>query len=55
MGEARFASDCVRCGACLEKCPQHIRIPIELTSVKRRLQVPGLPALVRLGVKLMSR
>ena len=55
VGEARFASDCVRCGACLEKCPQHIQIPSELTSVKRRLQVPGLPALVRLGVKLMSR
>lgn len=55
VGDARFASDCVRCGACLEKCPQHIQIPSELTSVKHRLQVPGLPALVSLGVKLMSR
>lgn len=55
VGEARFASDCVKCGACIEKCPQHIRIPDELTSVKRRLQIPGLPALVRLGVKMMSR
>ncbi len=55
VGDARFASDCVRCGACLDKCPQHIRIPDELASVKRRLQVPGLPTLVRLGVKVMSR
>ena len=22
-----FASLCVACGACMEKCPQHIRIP----------------------------
>ncbi len=55
VGEARFASDCVRCGACLEKCPQHIQIPDELASVKCRLQPLGLPALVRLGVKMMSR
>lgn len=55
VGDAHFASDCVRCGACLEKCPQHIKIPDELASVKRRLQVPGLPALVKLGVRTMSR
>lgn len=54
-GDARFASDCVRCGACLEKCPQHIKIPDELTSVKRRFQVPGLPALIKFGVRVMSR
>ena len=55
VGDARFASDCVGCGACLEKCPQHIEIPNELASVKRRFRVPGLPALVRLGVRVMSR
>ena len=55
VGDARFASDCVGCGACVGKCPQHIEIPNELASVKRRLQVPGLPALVRLGVRMMSR
>ena len=54
-GNARFASDCVRCGACVEKCPQHIDIPDELASVKRRLQVPGLPRIVRLGTRLMMR
>ena len=55
VDDAHFASDCIGCGACLEKCPQHIKIPDELTSVKKRLQVPGLPALVKFGVRVMSR
>ncbi len=55
VDDAHFASDCVRCGVCLEKCPQHIQIPDELTSVKKRLQPPGLPALVRFGVRALSR
>ncbi len=55
VGDAHFASDCVRCGACAEKCPQHIQIPDELTSVKRRLQIPGLPTMVKAGIRIMSR
>lgn len=54
VDDAHFANDCIGCGACLEKRPQHIKIPDEQTSVKRRLQVPGLPALVKLGVRMMS-
>ncbi len=50
-----LASDCVQCGACAEKCPQHIDIPKELASVKRKLQVPGLAAMIRLGVRLIAR
>lgn len=30
--------NCVKCGACVKKCPQHINIPIELSSVKKRLE-----------------
>ncbi len=55
VGEPHYASDCVRCGACVEKCPQHIAIPDELAAVRRRLQLPGLPALVRLGTRFISR
>lgn len=55
VGDAHFASDCVRCGACVEKCPQHIAIPDELAAVRRRLQIPGLPALVRFGTRFISR
>lgn len=55
VGEAHFASDCVGCGACTKKCPQHIDIPTELKKVKRRLQVPGLPSLATLGARLISR
>ncbi|MDO4290820.1 MAG: aldo/keto reductase [Eggerthellaceae bacterium] len=46
-GDAHFVSDCVQCGACARKCPQHIDIPAELQNVRRRLQ----PAVLPLGVK----
>ena len=29
-----FASKCVKCGACVSKCPQHINIPEKLSDVK---------------------
>lgn len=55
VGDAHFASDCVKCGKCVSKCPQHIDIPNVLDRVKKRLQIPGLPALVRMGTKIISR
>ena len=54
-GDPHYASDCVQCGKCVEKCPQHINIPEDLVSVKRRLQVPGMPAILRFGTRLISR
>ena len=48
---ARLASDCVKCGACAKKCPQHIDIPAELENVCKRLQPPGL----RAGLQLYAR
>ena len=39
-GEPGFASQCVACGACLEKCPQHIAIPDELERVAAAMEGP---------------
>lgn len=40
-GEPAFASLCIQCGQCLEKCPQHIDIPTVLESVVEELEGPG--------------
>ncbi|WP_251197222.1 aldo/keto reductase [Anaerotardibacter muris] len=39
--DPHYASDCIECGACMKKCPQHIQIPDELKKVRRRLQPPA--------------
>lgn len=40
-GQPGFASQCVACGECLEKCPQHIAIPDELARVAAGMEGPG--------------
>ena len=55
VGDAHFASDCTKCGACVKKCPQHIPIPDDLTKVKHRLQIPGMPAILKFGARFLSR
>lgn len=42
-GEPGFASQCVACGNCLEKCPQHIAIPDVLEKVVAELEGADLP------------
>ena len=37
-----YASQCTQCGACLEKCPQHIQIPDVLAKVAAELEGPDL-------------
>lgn len=37
-GEPGYASQCVECGECLEKCPQHIDIPKALKQVVDELE-----------------
>jgi len=39
-----FASQCVACGECLEKCPQHIAIPEVLERVVAELEGPNFQA-----------
>ncbi|MGB9929972.1 MAG: aldo/keto reductase [Methanosarcina sp.] len=36
--EPQFASLCIQCGKCLEKCPQHLDIPKTLESVVEELE-----------------
>jgi len=33
LGESRLARNCVACGQCMERCPQHIRIPEEMEKI----------------------
>ena len=55
--DAHLVSDCVECGACKAKCPQHIDIPEELKAVRRRLQPnplgPALKAYSKLPVRII--
>ena len=37
-GGGEFASLCVQCGQCLDKCPQHIDIPSVLDSVVEKME-----------------
>lgn len=48
-GEPRLASNCIGCGACVKKCPQHIDIPNRLADVQRRLQPPGLKVALKVA------
>jgi uncharacterized protein len=40
--KAGYASQCVSCGTCVEKCPQHIPIPQMLAKVAEELEGPAL-------------
>jgi len=41
-GDPAYASRCIQCGQCLEKCPQHLEIPNLLESAARELEGPDL-------------
>jgi predicted aldo/keto reductase-like oxidoreductase len=53
-GEPGFASQCVACGECMEKCPQHIAIPDMLEKVAAEMEGPDFQArvaMIRQGFK----
>ncbi len=41
-GVLGYASQCVQCGQCLEKCPQHLDIPALLKTIAQKFEGPDL-------------
>ncbi|MDR1804012.1 MAG: aldo/keto reductase [Treponema sp.] len=48
-------SNCVKCGLCEEKCPQHIKIANELGMVKKRLEPFWVSAMLKIVSKVMGQ
>jgi predicted aldo/keto reductase-like oxidoreductase len=55
VGEPEFASRCVQCGDCLEKCPQHLEIPTILEAVVEELEGPDLEKRVAMAKQVFKR
>ena len=49
-----FASECVECGECLEKCPQSIPIPDILADVVEELEGPGMEDRIAFANKMFK-
>jgi hypothetical protein len=55
LGKPEFASLCVQCGECREKCPQHIDIPAVLESVVEELEGPDLEQRVAMAKQVFKQ
>ena len=53
-GESGYASQCVKCGECLEKCPQHIKIPAFLEKVVEELEGSDLKERETIGKRMLN-
>ena len=53
-GQPKYASQCVQCGACLEKCPQGIPIPDILAKVAEEMEGPDLAGRVAMARKIFQ-
>ena len=53
-GTRSYASQCVRCEECLEKCPQHIEIPDFLEMVAEEMEDEDLEKRVAIGKKMLN-
>ena len=55
VGETGFASQCVKCEQCLEKCPQQLDIPTILESVAEELEGPDLEKRVAIAKQVFLK
>jgi Predicted oxidoreductases of the aldo/keto reductase family len=55
VGETGFASKCIQCGECVEKCPQQLDIPAILDSVVEELEGPDLENRVAMARQAFRR
>jgi predicted aldo/keto reductase-like oxidoreductase len=53
-GITGYASQCVQCGECLEKCPQQIEIPDFLEKVADELEDADLEKRIAMGKKMLN-
>ncbi|AKB85255.1 aldo/keto reductase [Methanococcoides methylutens] len=52
--EPGFASLCVQCNKCIEKCPQHLEIPTLLESVVEDFEGPGLEQRIEMAKMFLA-
>jgi predicted aldo/keto reductase-like oxidoreductase len=50
-GRPGYASECVECGECLEKCPQHIEIPEVLARVAAEMETDDMADKIKMVLK----
>lgn len=53
-GEPRYASQCVECGECLEKCPQQIQIPEFLALIATEMEDQDLEKRLNIARKMFQ-
>ena len=54
-GKTGYASQCLECGTCMEKCPQQLRIPEFLVKAAAEMEGPDLEKRVAMARRFSGR